>query len=144
MCKNTRIHVAFLNNFLRRHVTNSKTSQKDMYVAPHLTKTVTGPNCVFLRPSPSTNKPPRLSSQPDTFLRRTPSRQHTHTHTHSTAAGSELSCWHNTLNCSCETCYVTSAAARSYCSFPETQHVTYSAVSSGLYGFQPLILVDVI
>jgi len=28
--------------------------------------------------------------------------------------------------------------------FPETQNVTYSAVSSGLYGFQPLLLLDVI
>jgi len=31
---NTQIHVAFLNHFLRRHVTNSKTSEKDMYFAP--------------------------------------------------------------------------------------------------------------
>lgn len=52
MCNNRRIHVAFLNHFLRRHVTNSKNSQKDAYFASNWTKTGTGPNCVLLRPSP--------------------------------------------------------------------------------------------
>ena len=121
-------------------LTNTKTSQNDTYFATCLTKTVTGPNCVLLRPTPTTTKPRRFR-QTRFYDARFPNSTHTNNllcrwlRTKLLAQHPQLFLWDMLRHTSSGSVLL---------QFPETQNVTYSAVSSGLYGFQPLLLLDVI